>query len=282
MKKAICTIIVSICISFFLLPSMVYAKDDSKTFLFELLSDGKDTVEVKKGDVITINFRLKRTDLGENYTMYGMQNEIRYDKNFFELVKDGIEANEGIVTKEIDTVERYRECYMNYLSMSGGSQWEADTLVGRMQLKVIGNSGVSQITSQDCLVSLPDGSGSYNCNTNKVMAIINTECIVSFDTNGGNKIPDQIVQYGEKIKKPENPEREGLIFSGWYKDIKLSEEWDFDNDVVENNMTLYAKWEEKKVDLEEPEWKWIIFLVVIVLISYWIYKKRVKNNENEN
>ena len=62
------------------------AAEDAKAFSFELTVDGKDTKEVKTGDIITVVLRLKRTDKAEDYSMYAMQDKIRYDSQFFELV----------------------------------------------------------------------------------------------------------------------------------------------------------------------------------------------------
>ena len=39
-----------------------------ESFLFQLAVDGKDTVNVNPGDVITVAFTLKRTDADEAYT----------------------------------------------------------------------------------------------------------------------------------------------------------------------------------------------------------------------
>lgn len=64
---------------------------------------------------------------------------------------------------------------------------------------------------------------------------------VSFDTNDGNKIADQIVERGTTMDVPESPVREKHIFYGWYKDSALTEEFDFDTK-IEQDMTLYAKW----------------------------------------
>lgn len=36
--------------------------------------------------------------------------------------------------------------------------------------------------------------------------------------------------------------REGWHVEGWYSDIDLTNEWDFENDPVLSNMILYAKW----------------------------------------
>jgi len=48
----------------------------------------------------------------------------------------------------------------------------------------------------------------------------------------------QSVNYGEKVTKPENPEKEGYIFLGWYIGDK---EYDFTT-VVKSDLTLTAKW----------------------------------------
>ncbi|QQP12933.1 InlB B-repeat-containing protein [Lysinibacillus agricola] len=66
--------------------------------------------------------------------------------------------------------------------------------------------------------------------------------IVKFDANGGSKVPSQSVEPGEFIKAPFTPVKEGYTFGGWYKDKGLTEAWNFDQDVVKKDITLYAKW----------------------------------------
>lgn len=53
-----------------------------------------------------------------------------------------------------------------------------------------------------------------------------------------------VLQKGSKIDNPPSaPTKEGYTFAGWYKDNGTFEEaWDFANDVVTGNITLYAKW----------------------------------------
>ncbi len=214
-------------------------------FRFELSVDGGDTKQVKTGDIITVVLRLKRTDGSEAYTMYAMQDEIRYDSNFFELVVGSAVLGKDIATTDIAMRDNYREFYMNYLSTSGGTTWEADTLVGSFQLKVIATSGVTKITNQDYLVSTRDGSGSFAATANELTVMLTTECTVKFESNGGSKVEDQTVQYGEKIAKPKDPTREGYTFDAWYKDLDKTQKWDFENDTVTGNMTLFAGWKEK-------------------------------------
>ena len=72
---------------------------------------------------------------------------------------------------------------------------------------------------------------------------------VTFDSNGGSIInPITDINYGSKIDKPNNPTKdetntEKYAFVGWYKDSSLSQEFDFTIDTIEDNLTLYAKWD---------------------------------------
>ncbi len=52
--------------------------------------------------------------------------------------------------------------------------------------------------------------------------------------------------YGEHVTLPENPQREDWYFAGWYADMDLKTMWDFENDTVQGNMTLYARWTKDK------------------------------------
>ena len=70
---------------------------------------------------------------------------------------------------------------------------------------------------------------------------------VKFDGEEIN-IPSQTIEEGQKVSKPANPERENYYFGGWFTDEgTFEDEWDFANDVVTDDMTLWAKW------LDNPE-----------------------------
>uniref|UniRef100_UPI0025558769 InlB B-repeat-containing protein n=1 Tax=Lysinibacillus sp. fls2-241-R2A-57 TaxID=3040292 RepID=UPI0025558769 len=66
--------------------------------------------------------------------------------------------------------------------------------------------------------------------------------IVTFDSNGGSKIPSQTVAYKALVKAPANPKKEGYLFIGWYKNKEFTKAWDFAKDVVAEDLTLYARW----------------------------------------
>ena len=66
---------------------------------------------------------------------------------------------------------------------------------------------------------------------------------VTFSTEGGSPVPDPIlVPAGSKIEFPESVKRTRYNLTGWYKDWEYKEIWDFDNDVVTGDITLYALW----------------------------------------
>lgn len=267
---------------------MIASADEGPSFSFVLSIDGKDTKEVQTGDVITVTLRLKRLDEQKPYMMYAMQDEIRYDSTFFEYVEGSAVLSNGIVSTDIAMVDQYREFYMNFLSMTGGMEWAPDTLVGSFQLRVTGTSGVTQISNGDYLVSVKDGSESYPCEANELTIILSTECTVSFRSNGGSEIETQTVQFGEKVIKPEDPTREGFVFAGWYKDIHLSEEWDFENDVVRENMSLYAKWISADSVVDDSgsvgqsmNWLWWLLLLILILVLLYIMKKQQEKRKND-
>ena len=70
---------------------------------------------------------------------------------------------------------------------------------------------------------------------------------VVFDANGG-KFKDGESKYtveltvGDVVTAPESPENFGYTFNGWYKDSELTEAWDFENDTVTEDTTIYAGW----------------------------------------
>ena len=68
---------------------------------------------------------------------------------------------------------------------------------------------------------------------------------ITFDSKGGTDVAPQNQMYGELLKTPEEPTREGYEFTGWYLDHACDEEWNQDEDIIESDFTLYAGWEKK-------------------------------------
>lgn len=230
-------------------------------FTFDLTVDGEHTKTVSPGDIVTVMLTLRRTDADSGYSMYAMQDEILYDPEFFELVEGGALLTSGVQSTDITLRDGMREFYMNYLSLSGGAAWNARTVVGTVQFRVLAGSGTSKITSQNYLVSREDGSGSYDCTAEDVTIVVSTDCRVRFESNGGSAVAEQTVPYGERAALPENPQREGWYFAGWYADMDFKTVWDFENDTVQGNMTLYARWTKDRSEAFDTTnrgpWLWL-------------------------
>ena len=47
---------------------------------------------------------------------------------------------------------------------------------------------------------------------------------------------------------PDNPTKDGYTFKGWYTDVNLTNEFDF-NTPITSNITLYAKWDNAVIDI---------------------------------
>ena len=236
MKKTFCYLL-----SFLLMLSLstpAWAADP--TFDFRLSADDLDTKFVSTGDVITVALNLNRTDSNGAYTMYAMQDEIVYDPEFFELVEGSERVFTDVRTTDIMLRGHRRAFYMNYLSLAGGSKWNARQQVGTFQLKVIGTSGVSRISNTEYLVSRQGSS--LGSTAQDVTVIISDQCTVKFDTNGGSEVSAQIVPLGGLVTRPADPVRAGYTFAGWYRDVDCTSLWDFNSSRVEQNLYLFAKW----------------------------------------
>ncbi len=66
---------------------------------------------------------------------------------------------------------------------------------------------------------------------------------VIFDSHLGTVIPTQKnVRKNSLVVRPQDPERKGYFFEGWFKDDECTEEWNFETDTVQDDTVLYAGW----------------------------------------
>lgn len=64
---------------------------------------------------------------------------------------------------------------------------------------------------------------------------------VTFDSTGGSEVNSQRIKAGNLAEEPEDPEKDGNMFIGWYPERGFSFAFDFDTP-INKNITLYAKW----------------------------------------
>src|SRR5690554_1855663 len=71
--------------------------------------------------------------------------------------------------------------------------------------------------------------------------------VVDFDTDGGRYIASQNVFDGDLVEEPETPFKNGYIFDDWYKDSNYSDKWLFDQFIITEDTTIYAKFHLEEV-----------------------------------
>ena len=73
--------------------------------------------------------------------------------------------------------------------------------------------------------------------------VVDTYYTVTFDAGGGDPVPEPIiVQSGSKLTPPEGIKRSKYNLAGWYVDQSFEDQWNFEEDVVTCDITLYASW----------------------------------------
>ena len=95
---------------------------------------------------------------------------------------------------------------------------------------------------------------------------------VDFSYDSNETIYTQNINSGDYVSQPTDPTREGYDFEGWYKDENYTEPFDFDNDTVGADTTIYAKWAQKGL-LEEifTLENMVLAIPVILILGIGVY-----------
>ena len=69
-------------------------------------------------------------------------------------------------------------------------------------------------------------------------------CKVIFNMQGHGTAPTGYagIPVGSTIGRPADPNETGYRFDGWYQDAACTKAWNFETDIVQSDITLYAKW----------------------------------------
>ncbi|MBR4237299.1 leucine-rich repeat protein [bacterium] len=97
------------------------------------------------------------------------------------------------------------------------------------------NDSITTTTKEDITTTKED----ITTTKNEITTTSVSQCLVSFDSDGGSKIENQYLEKGSKVIEPEPPIREGYIFDGWHIENEI---FDFNKYVVSKNIIIKAKW----------------------------------------
>lgn len=82
-------------------------------------------------------------------------------------------------------------------------------------------------------------------NNKNIVALSTRQYTVTFDAgDGASAVNPQTVKRGQKATEPETPVKSGYALEGWYKDKAHTQKFDFANDTITQDTTLYANWTE--------------------------------------
>ena len=134
-------------------------------------------------------------------------------------------------------------------SSQGSSQNEQSS--EKESSKVEDSSMDSSESEESCEDSATQSSESSSAKESESSEEEQTGFTVTFDTAGGTKTASQKVEEGQKVIRPDDPTKNDskyeYVFVGWY----LGDyEWNFETDVVSENITLTAKWEVESIYTE--------------------------------
>lgn len=186
-----------------------FATDTSRAYTFDLTANGAHEVNVKTGDIITVTLELNRTSGSGD--MYAMQDEINYDDKYLSLQSSGELLYTGCKSSDISLLSGGRSHYLNFVSTSGGADWDDTVTVGTFRLKVTyDGKATTKLKNCNYLVSTADGQDAYRATANDVTININGGADDSSDIlNTGTHIaytsgyPDGTVRPNASITRAE-------------------------------------------------------------------------------
>lgn len=107
---------------------------------------------------------------------------------------------------------------------------------------------------------------------------------ITFVTFGGSAVDVQdVVEHGYAVE-PDSPLRDGFSFDGWFIEADCLTEWEFGNDSVDSNITLYAKWKEIFHIVDKPSVRLLNFhndeSKTYKLLDPWNYDKAFNSDRD--
>lgn len=137
-----------------------------------------------------------------------------------------------------------------------GGKWDIATMGENPNLRITGGKFSSNAWDR----YFPEGQG-YRFMDNQdddrdiYPYYVGRDFTVEFDLNGhGAPQPASVsVSYGDKISEPQKPSAEGYVFDGWWTENGAAgsrgRQWNFAEDTVTADVTLYAKWDEAAAEV---------------------------------
>ena len=218
MKNRICAWIVALCLCLGMIMTVCAA--DALQLTYQLTADGKSEIYVKPGETITVTFRVKRTDSDEGYKLYALDNDVEYDRSFFEPVGCVSVFADGC-NSDFDQRLRNDQTIVRVSAMA--CEFEVEETVCTFQLKVVGTSGSSTLVcSEELAVDTGGADAEIRCENLTVVIGDDPQA----EEPGEPEEPDEPEWTGDEPF--ENPFCD--VQPGWYYDAVM---WAVKNGITE-------------------------------------------------
>ena len=178
----------------------------------------------------------------------------------------GDEYNRIIPTSDLSVFAKYSYPYTvkHFLQNLTGDGYDEQTADSESKVGDAGEATAAEAKAYTGFTAQTVTQGTITTDGNTVVNVYYTRngYTVTFDVNGTKS--EQIVKYGGKVDKPENPSVEGYTFDGW----KLNgEAFDFDNYVMgTSDITITAAFEEIPAQGGLPSWAIAVIVLGSVLV----------------
>ncbi len=132
--------------------------------------------------------------------------------------------------------------YVTYAPFEGSTAYNG--------LENSSNEGESFIYAEDWLDTYNAIASNMKVNNAAVKAYSSYDFITVKFNDENDTIFKTDVLLNSYLEIPENPEKEGVYFAGWYKDAELLTPWNFEEDMIYGETVLYAKWSDSPIPVD--------------------------------
>ena len=166
---------------------------------------------LKKISLILVSFLFLFVVVGCNMNQTPDNNEEKFTVTFeceFECELESVEVLKGELVEEPDTLEHEGYIFLGWYNGKNLWDFENDTVTKDITLTAKWEEEPEHVHE---FVNGKCECGELEPEPNKYT--------LSFDTDGGYSIDDQLLSEGEEIYKPNSPTKEGYTFKGWEPEI---------------------------------------------------------------
>lgn len=228
-----------------------------------------EDIHVEPGNSVSVPVEVGHTSEATSYNAFDVS--ITYDPSVLKLTTKHISGMSVVAKNGIVQVLRY------------GNDLPVGTTSFSLTFEAV-STGETKIRVRKAKVGIQETAYCQDASDavvlNDMTVAIHSDCLVNFDSMGGSMVPSQKVSYGNRIRRPSDPTRDGYSFAGWFTDKNGRDHWDFESDTVSGNMTLYAKWYS---DAESPPtgdsgnlvvWTATAAISLLLLLVIFLFRKK--------